>query len=585
MNNPQFEIKHKDIGARIGLVEINKKRIETPLIMPVVSVKSQGIPASELYEKFKVQSVMTNAYIIWQNEDLRERVIEEGIHKFLNFDGVVATDSGSYQLMAYGNVLASNRQIVEFEDKIGTDIGSFLDVPSMPDAYKPRAEDQLEITLGRADETLSINPSFVVNGGIQGARYTDLRQRAAYEISQKFDLVAIGGIVKFMESYRFSELFDIIAAVKEQIPANKVVHAFGLGHPMVFPFAVAMGCDIFDSAAYALFAREGRYMTEYGTEKIDEIDYLPCCCPVCSKYDVTDIRSKSHEEKTRLISMHNLYVTFEEMNRVKTAIKEGSLWELIQARAHVHPALFAGFKAMLKHSGYYSELDPITKKTAFFYTGAESGKRTEILNAQKRLKRVSGSSELKDIIPFGSVPCEISELYPFGSMIHPSLYSEEQYYPGFYDKYNLTDIEIFKKIMDYQFGEGAGDLVDEFKKIRIKRSRKTKRMRWVYSGKELIASIRASDHFIIPKEPVVKKIHEKFKYPLNRVVIEDDAVPFVREGKSVFAKFVTGIDPDLRAGDEVIVVDKNDALVGSGNLLLAPKEAMDFKRGAAVNTR
>jgi len=134
-------------------------------------------------------------------------------------------------------------------------------------------------------------------------------------------------------------------------------------------------------------------------------------------------------------------------------------------------------------------------------------------------------------------------------------------------------------------GEGAGDLVDEFKKIRIKRSRKTKRMRWVYSGKELIASIRASDHFIIPKEPVVKKIHEKFKYPLNRVVIEDDAVPFVREGKSVFAKFVTGIDPDLRAGDEVIVVDKNDALVGSGNLLLAPKEAMDFKRGAAVNTR
>jgi len=70
-----------------------------------------------------------------------------------------------------------------------------------------------------------------------------------------------------------------------------------------------------------------------------------------------------------------------------------------------------------------------------------------------------------------------------------------------------------------------------------------------------------------------------------RVVVEDDAVSFIEEGKSVFAKFVAEIDANLRPGDEALIVDKKDKLVGAGTLVLSPKEALDFNRGVAVRVR
>ncbi|ODS42791.1 MAG: hypothetical protein MSIBF_05770, partial [Candidatus Altiarchaeales archaeon IMC4] len=102
---------------------------------------------------------------------------------------------------------------------------------------------------------------------------------------------------------------------------------------------------------------------------------------------------------------------------------------------------------------------------------------------------------------------------------------------------------------------------------------------------ELIASIRASDHMILPKKLLLDKLHKKFEKPRLRVVIDDEAVPFVAEGKSVFSKFVTGVDTDLRCGDFALIVDSNDKLVACGSLVLSPKEMLDFDRGPAVNVR
>ncbi len=60
-----------------------------------------------------------------------------------------------------------------------------------------------------------------------------------------------------MEAYRFSDLVEVVMAAKKGLGPGAPVHLFGAGHPMVFALAAAMGCDLFDSAAYALFAREG----------------------------------------------------------------------------------------------------------------------------------------------------------------------------------------------------------------------------------------------------------------------------------------------------------------------------------------
>ncbi len=567
-----FEIREKDIAGRIGKLNINGKVLETPALMPVYSPSKPLITPSELEREFKSEILMTNSYILLRNDEFRRDVEEKGIHRFLNFNCLIATDSGSYQLMNYGSVFTTNREIIEFQEKIGTDIGSFLDIPSLPDAYKPRVEEQLKITLDRAKEAL--NAGFIVNAGIQGSTYLDLRERAAEEIGKNFNLCAIGGIVRLVEDYRFNKLVEIIATVKMNIPSDRVVHAFGLGHPMVFSLAIALGCDLFDSAAYALYAQNFRYLTENGTRKLDDLEYMPCSCPVCSKYG-TELKELDRDEKIRELARHNLYVSFEELRRIKQAIKENCLWEFICERARSHPELLSGLETLMNYTEYLAKFDPITKRKPFYYTGFESEKRTEVINAKNRLKRLSSQKRI-DIFPFGEIPAEVSDIYPFGTIMLPESLKREKI------RYKIRDIEKIRKIMDYQFGPDAGRLINN---VRIKRSRKTHRIRWIYQDRELIASIRASDHFIIPKTPLAEKLKRKFRFPKLRVVIHEDAVPFVKEGKSVFAKFVKGIDPELRAGDEVLIVDEDDNLIRTGTLLLSPQECIDFERGVAVRVR
>lgn len=568
-----FELKDKDIAARIGRLSIEEKSVETPLLMPVYNINKPIIPVEELEKRFKVKALMTNAYLILKEDSLSRKVLEKGIHRYLGFDGLVATDSGSFQLMAYGSVSTTNKEIIEFQERIGSDIGSFLDIPSLPDAYKPRAVEELKTTLERAKE--ASNAGFVVNAGVQGSTYPDLRKKAAEEIGREFRLCAVGGIVRLMEDYRFHDLVDVILTVKKNMPINRVVHAFGLGHPMVFSLAAAVGCDLFDSAAYALYAQDGRYMTENGTKRLENLEYMPCSCPICSSYGM-ELKELGEGERVKNLALHNLYVSFEELNRVKQAIREGSLWELLSMRARSHPELFSALERLFKHRKWLSELDLITKKTPFYYTGREARYRSEVINARKRLRRVSSINRI-GMPPFGRVPVEVLDVYPFGSFNAPEPLVRED------PLVKVRDVDRIRAIMEYQFGGGAGELIGN--DFRIKKSRRTGRIRWIYRGKELIASVRASDHMIIPKKYLAERLKEKFGYPKLRVVVDDEAVPFVSEGKSVFARFVVGVDQDLRANDEVLVVSREDEFIRTGTLVLSPREAVDFDRGVAVRVR
>src|SRR4030042_647812 len=97
--------------------------------------------------------------------------------------------------------------------------------------------------------------------------------------------------------------------------------------------------------------------------------------------------------------------------------------------------------------------------------------------------------------------------------------------------------------------------------------------------------MRAEDGMFTLKIHGAKLLHKFFKKPKLRVVIDKDAVPFVKEGKSVFAKFVVDCDPDLRPYDECLIVDEKDSLIAVGRTLLNREEMMAFDHGAAVKTR
>jgi predicted RNA-binding protein (TIGR00451 family) len=180
---------------------------------------------------------------------------------------------------------------------------------------------------------------------------------------------------------------------------------------------------------------------------------------------------------------------------------------------------------------------------------------------------------LAELSVFGKIPAELLDIYPFNSLVED------------YGKQRVRDLEKVRALMDYQFGENAGELISE--KVRIKKSRATQRIRWLYEGKEMIASVRASDHLIIPHEKLALRLKEKFEKPKLRVILEDDneVVACVQEGKSVFCKFVKEVDSELRCGDECIIVDSKDNFVRTGTLALSPKEIKDFKRGVAVKVR
>ncbi|MFC2154652.1 tRNA guanosine(15) transglycosylase TgtA [Candidatus Altiarchaeota archaeon] len=567
-----FEIRQKDLAGRICSLEINKKKVETPLLLPVYNPNKPLITVKELQKEFKIKALMTNAYIFLKEDKLAEKVQKKGIHDFLGFDGLVATDSGSYQLMVYGAVQTNNREIIDFQEKIGSDIGSFLDIPSLPDAFKPRAQEQMIETLKRAEEAQSA--SFLVNAGVQGAKYLDLREQCARQLGKDFQLLAVGGIVKLMEEYRFANLVDVIATVKMNAPNDRIIHAFGLGHPMVFSLAAALGCDLFDSAAYALFAQEDRYLTTSGTKRISELDYIPCSCPVCSKHGL-DLKELDKPKRAKMLAKHNLHVSLQEIDCVKQAVREGGLWELVAQRARSHPALMDALGCLEKHTPWMAELDPVSKNSPVYHTGEETDYRPEIINARMRISRVN-SENLSEIPFMGEVPVEIQDIYPFGSAFLPKE-DDAQATP------KIRDLDKIRKIADYQFGSGAGDLIPE--KVKIKRSRKTKRIRWVYLEKEMIASVRASDHFILPKEWLAKELLKKFKSPRLRIVVDKEAVPFIKDGLSVFSKFVVDVDEELRCGDEVLIVDEKDNLLAIGSTFLSPKEIRDFQRGMAARVR
>ena len=127
-------------------------------------------------------------------------------------------------------------------------------------------------------------------GPIQGGIHLDLVSQSAQEISQMdFDILALGSPTQIMKSYQFKLLSSMIIAAKKKIPVNMPLHLFGAGHPLTIPLAISLGCDLFDSASYMLYARDDRYFTDAGTVKLEDLSYLICTCPFCSSHSLKEL--------------------------------------------------------------------------------------------------------------------------------------------------------------------------------------------------------------------------------------------------------------------------------------------------------
>jgi 7-cyano-7-deazaguanine tRNA-ribosyltransferase len=324
-------------------------------------------------------------------------------------------------------------------------------------------------------------------------------------------------------------------------------------------------------------------------------------------------------ERTALIARHNLWVSLEEIQRIKRAILEGDLWELVERRCRAHPALLSALRRLGKHQAFLERYEPLSRDNSMLYTGPETLTRPAFLRYEQRFferyqypgtevmvafedagkpygrhyqQQIAEVLETCDAHFFvasaiGAVPIELDEMYPIAQSLFPDppdletkerireqmehLSHEHPYALGVAWDGQATidtlammcqkapsfdmDTARVRAVADYQFGKGAADILLDGQ-IELKKSETTGKIRNVLVDKQHILSMRANDGFFTLRPPGAVRLMKGFPAPALRVTVKDDAIPFNREGKNVFCSFVEECDPEVRPMDEVLVVDR-----------------------------
>jgi len=621
-----FEVLERDGLARLGRLETPHGPIDTPVLLPVVhpDPERQPVAPEEMRQLLGIRAVITSAYITWRTPVLRVRAERDGIHGLLGFDGPVMTDSGAFQQHAYGSVEVGPEEIAAFQDRIGTDIATVLDVFTEPETSRQEAETALATTLKRATVTRSTRAGLLAVP-VQGGSFAELRARSAAAASELGDVLAVGGVVPLMEQYRFAELADVLSSVRPTLGPGSAVHLFGTGHPMVFAFAALFGVDLLDSSAYHKFARRGSLLFPEGTVAIDELRENICHCFLCTEVPLTEVARLPPAERERRIAFHNLAISADEMGRVRQAIREGTLWELVERRATAHPALRVGLAKAREHSEVFLPTEPEARR-AFREVGPESRERPAIVRflrrvrlyragkpAAHRISRIALRPEYLRYVPtvdregariswdavtaLGYVPLELTDLYPVG----PYLGADEFANPPRHRPPGTVAQEVERALREPP--AGSHDWTPEWTRRQLEsllewqygpivaehlaptlggeRSRRSGRLRaFVHEGHVLFHV--GTDGVPRPTFRGAERLLETLPPGRNRVVVADDAVPFVRQGRSLFVRFVVQADPALVPGSSALLVDRSDALLAVGRLLLAPHEMPRLTRGVAA---
>ncbi|MCG7844421.1 MAG: tRNA-guanine(15) transglycosylase, partial [Methanomassiliicoccales archaeon] len=218
--------------------------------------------------------------------------------------------------------------------------------------------------------------------------------------------------------------------------------------------------------------------------------------------------------------------------------------------------------------------------------------------------------------PFGPVPIELDEIYPISQSLFPNDRDQQtvertnrlmedlahrhtyklgaiwdgdgtlEFLKMFSQGKGTFDIDMarVRAVADYQFGKGAANALFDGE-VTLVKSKNVDRIRNVLVDGEHVLSMRAEDGFYSLRPPGARRLLKGLPAPRLRVVVQDDSIEFNRQGKNVFCSFVTDADPELRLQDEVVVVDKNDAMVAIGRAQLTRDEMLNFKKGIAVKVR
>jgi len=354
-----YELLHecKQTGARRGVIHTPHGDIQTPVFMPVgtqATVKS--MTPDELKDMIDAKIILSNTYHLYLRPG--SKLVKEagGLHKFMNWDRAILTDSGGFQVFSLGDLRTISEEGVEFkshldgskhffspesvmetENDLGADIiMAFDECVEYPATYEYTKQSMERTTrwAKRCKEAHKNTEKQGLFGIIQGGFYKDLRDKSLEDlVAMDFPGYAIGGISVGEPK---EEFLDILRYITPKMPKNKPRYLMGVGTPDYLIEAALAGIDMCDCVLPTRIARNGTAMTWNGKVVVRnatyERDFTPldseCDCYTCRNYTKAYLR---HLVKTkeilgvRLLSIHNLYFLSKLMERVRKEIENDNL--------------------------------------------------------------------------------------------------------------------------------------------------------------------------------------------------------------------------------------------------------------------
>lgn len=361
MKRFNFKILNQDGSARVGEISTPKGNIATPAFMPVGTAATVKAMLPSSVRSTGAQILLSNTYHLMLRPSAERINALGGLHKFMNWDGPILTDSGGFQVMSLSGLrkitengvnfkshidgskhFLSPERSIEIQKLLGSDIVmSFDECTPFPET-KSRSETSMRMSMRwakRSVEAFGDRPGYALFGIQQGSIFKDLREESAKKLNElSFDGYAIGGLAVGEGQ---DQMFKVLDYAPGQLPEEKPRYLMGVGKPDDIVGAVERGVDMFDCVLPSRSGRTGQGITRYGAVNLRNArhknDPRPldseCRCPACSNYSRAYLH---HVIKTgeiigsMLLTWHNLHYYQTLMNDLRQAISNQNLSKFVK---------------------------------------------------------------------------------------------------------------------------------------------------------------------------------------------------------------------------------------------------------------
>ena len=357
----QFDVfkKSKESKARTGRITTSRGTIDTPIFMPVGTQATVKSMTPEELKEIQAQIILSNTYHLYMRPG--HDLIREagGLHKFMNWDKPILTDSGGFQVFSLGAMrkiseegvafqshidgskhFISPEKAIEIQTALGSDIiMAFDECPPYPSEHA-YVKDSLERTTRwakRCKEAHTNTEEQTLFGIVQGGMFKDLRKQSTEELLElDFKGYALGGLSVGEPKEIMYEMLEFSTPL---LPEDKPRYLMGVGSPDCLFEGVERGIDMFDCVLPTRMARTGTAMTSQGRVAIKQARFMrdfsqldpECDCYTCRNYSKAYLRHlyKANEIlSARLFTYHNLYFLLKLMGRIRESIEEDTFMAL-----------------------------------------------------------------------------------------------------------------------------------------------------------------------------------------------------------------------------------------------------------------